>query len=312
MKKMLLSAALLMAAFSANAQIEIGYLDPATANITEDGVEIAAGTTLATTEHVTVTNLYAAGAYKATGLKGNNMSVNGTPLETSGMGVQGSVNGPGTAASAGEFPTSGTVYRFVPTADGYLYLFHAGSGNKNYVVFEEMASIGYTYAMENTGGDDYNAGLCPDKFSYDLTTVDGACTYDAELDQYFVNEGFAILQAGQVAEGNDAAYTYNHTSGNSVIKFKVFANCRYDVLATGSKMTLAAFAFDTTGDATVTTENYTLLENGQIPGVGAGITEVVADEAANADAPAYNIAGQRVNKDAKGIVIINGKKYLNK
>ena len=27
---------------------------------------------------------------------------------------------------------------------------------------------------------------------------------------------------------------------------------------------------------------------------------------------AYNLAGQRVSKDYKGIVIVNGKKYLNK
>ena len=47
-------------------------------------------------------------------------------------------------------------------------------------------------------------------------------------------------------------------------------------------------------------------------GGGAGIEGVVVDEVNNADAPAYNIAGQRVNKNAKGIVIINGKKYINK
>ena len=32
----------------------------------------------------------------------------------------------------------------------------------------------------------------------------------------------------------------------------------------------------------------------------------------NADAPIYNLAGQRVGKDYKGIVVVNGKKYVNK
>ena len=32
----------------------------------------------------------------------------------------------------------------------------------------------------------------------------------------------------------------------------------------------------------------------------------------NVDAPAYNLAGQRVNDAYKGIVVKNGKKYMNK
>lgn len=42
-----------------------------------------------------------------------------------------------------------------------------------------------------------------------------------------------------------------------------------------------------------------------------GITAANAAKGA-ADAKAYNIMGQRVSKDAKGIVVINGKKHLNK
>jgi len=44
-------------------------------------------------------------------------------------------------------------------------------------------------------------------------------------------------------------------------------------------------------------------------GSGTGISNITAAE--NADAPAYNIAGQRVNANAKGLVIKNGKKYVN-
>lgn len=42
-----------------------------------------------------------------------------------------------------------------------------------------------------------------------------------------------------------------------------------------------------------------------------GISNVSVSKAA-VDAPAYNIAGQRVAKNAKGLIICNGKKYLNK
>lgn len=44
-----------------------------------------------------------------------------------------------------------------------------------------------------------------------------------------------------------------------------------------------------------------------------GINSAVAEvESADADAPAYNLAGQKVGDNAKGIIIQNGKKYIRK
>lgn len=47
-----------------------------------------------------------------------------------------------------------------------------------------------------------------------------------------------------------------------------------------------------------------------INGVVSGVDNITVDK--NVDAPAYNLAGQRVNDAYKGIVVKNGKKYLNK
>ena len=47
-----------------------------------------------------------------------------------------------------------------------------------------------------------------------------------------------------------------------------------------------------------------------INGVVSGVDNITVDK--NVDAPAYNVAGQRVNDAYKGIVVKNGKKYLNK
>lgn len=47
-----------------------------------------------------------------------------------------------------------------------------------------------------------------------------------------------------------------------------------------------------------------------INGVTTGINKVEADTE-NVNAPAYNLAGQRVNNSYKGIIIKNGKKYIN-
>lgn len=46
------------------------------------------------------------------------------------------------------------------------------------------------------------------------------------------------------------------------------------------------------------------------PGSSTGITSVAADKAADANAPIYNLAGQKVGKSYKGIVIKNGKKFI--
>ena len=47
------------------------------------------------------------------------------------------------------------------------------------------------------------------------------------------------------------------------------------------------------------------------PTTTTGISGITTDEAAK-DAPVYNLAGQRVGKNAKGVLIKNGKKYVVK
>lgn len=43
-----------------------------------------------------------------------------------------------------------------------------------------------------------------------------------------------------------------------------------------------------------------------------GINNIESDVEANPNAPVYNIAGQQVTKETKGILIQNGKKFINK
>ena len=45
---------------------------------------------------------------------------------------------------------------------------------------------------------------------------------------------------------------------------------------------------------------------------GISNVDVNANDNFDANAPMYNLAGQRVNKSYKGVVIVNGKKYMNK
>lgn len=306
MRKMLLSAALLMAASIVNAQ-EVVTIDGSTLGLNSDTTTpLAAGTEIGKTESGSVVaTIRYDDTFKSVGMKNGTVSINGTEISLpDGAAIQGNTNGPGSAASEGTYPTQGCIYRFDVKEDGYLYLIISASGNKNYVVFEEEYNrMPYVFSMENTNNADANNPL----YYYDLSKIDGATYYDEEVQDYYVTPGYAIEQPSQIVTGQTVS-----TTGNGVIKFKVYSGCKYDALATGSKMTLGAFAFDTTGDADITTDTNTLLVKGQIPDGTTGITEVNTDNAADVNAPAYNIAGQRVNKNAKGIVIINGKKYVNK
>lgn len=291
MKKILLSAMALVATMSVNAQ-EIGVIDAEALGLSSDAVVVPAGTKLIETESVvlTLTDLNDQEC-KATGLSKNNVKVNGQDFGST-SGIQGNTNGPGTAASEGTFPTQGCIYHFVPNKDGYLYVIHKASANKNYVVFEEKTRIPYIFASQDGG--------------YDLNAIEGATVTNAE-GITTIAPAYAITQAQQII-GEDGK-----GAGTCAIKFQVFEGLDYDVLATGSKMTLAGFVFDTTGDATITLEdddtNITLLENGHLPGAE---TAVKAVKAVAEDGAAYNAAGQQVSASFKGLVIKNGKKFIQK
>lgn len=294
MKKILLSAVALVAAMGASAQVEMGVIDADALGISSEATTVAAGTTLITTESVTctLTELNDQDC-KATGLSKNNVFVNDVAFPSK-TGIQGNTNGPGTAASDGTFPTAGCIYHFVPNKDGYIYVVHKASANKSYVVFEEKARIPYIFSTEDGG-------------KYDLNAIEGATVTTVEGGETIVNiaPDYAIGQA-QAIIGTDGL-----GAGTGVIKFQVFADLAYDVLAVGSKMTMAGFIFDTTGDATITTQEEgavvaTLLE--------AGVTAVngISINRANPNQAIYNLAGQQVTNAYKGVVIQNGKKFIQK
>lgn len=77
---------------------------------------------------------------------------------------------------------------------------------------------------------------------------------------------------------------------NGTVTFNVVADGTYYVLATGTKMGFFGF-------------KYTVAD---------GINNIATETEANANAPIYNLAGQQVSKDFKGVCIQNGKKFINK
>jgi len=47
-------------------------------------------------------------------------------------------------------------------------------------------------------------------------------------------------------------------------------------------------------------------------GGSSGVETIKVEKVWNADAPMYNLSGQKVDKSYKGIVIQNGRKFVNK
>lgn len=88
------------------------------------------------------------------------------------------------------------------------------------------------------------------------------------------------------------------------------------VVGAGNQASWVYLTFNAVADETY----YIFNKNTQIgfggieftPAGQSGISNIIADETLNPDAPMYNVLGQRVNKEYKGIVIQNGKKFINK
>ena len=278
MKKMLLSAALVMAAFTANAQVEATATSAKAINLTDVESLVPAGTEIGKTASVTAKTICEIN-HKAVGMKKGTVSINGTALTIAdGDAIQGGdgTNGPGAAAAGTVYPEGVNFcgYEFTPSQHGYVYLIISGSANKNYVVYENgLDRVPYIYASEDV------TDASPDVtvFAYDLMKIEGA-TYDLD-GAIYVDPEYAIKQVSEIVLGESVK-----SDGNGVIKFEATDN------------------------------GNTLLDKGQLPGQGGGtgIAGVEVKEEVDANAPVYNIAGQRVSKDAKGLVIVNGKKYLRK
>lgn len=318
MKKMLLSAALLMAAFSVNAQTVYtvdgesfmtaqGSADPGTA------FDVPAGTLIEDNDAFTL-SIGGADQYKASSAEANGygqISFGGTVMDfTELSGITGSNNpkGAGGEDPAKDFvqPATGTYYTLLAKKDGYVYVAQKASSNKAYTVFEEGTCLAYEFAMHLSEGQDPNNDPIVGTLYYKLPE---------NADGYYDTANGTIMWPIQIAHNDAAAVSAGN--GVGVIKFKVYADCNYVFNAVGSKMTLAGVCFsENPVDVTLVGgegEDGTPLPDVQLLSAGGtGISGVVVDNADDADAPAYNIAGQRVNRNAKGLVIINGKKYINK
>ena len=182
---------------------------------------------------------------------------------------------------------------------------------------------------EFEGNDEYEAA----KVTYELT-VKAASTVDLKNTPetaYTVAKALELIAAG---EGLDAkVYVKGQITSIKEVSAS-FGNATYDIsddATAANKLTVfRGYFYDNkhfTSNDQIKVGNVVVVYgklvnyNNNTPqvtnssiyslnGVVSGVKNITVDK--NVDAPAYNVAGQRVNDAYKGIVVKNGKKYLNK
>lgn len=182
---------------------------------------------------------------------------------------------------------------------------------------------------EFEGNDEYEAA----KVSYELT-VKAASTVNIKNTPetaYTVAKALELINAG---EGLDAkVYVKGQITSIKEVSAS-FGNATYDIsddATAANKLTVfRGYFYDNkhfTSNDQIKVGNVVVVYgklvnyNNNTPqvtnssiyslnGVVSGVDNITVDK--NVDAPAYNVAGQRVNDAYKGIVVKNGKKYLNK
>lgn len=302
MKKILLSAAALVAAMSMNAQVL--QLNAEEFGLTDEVSDVEAGFAWGTIEGaLEVSNAFAT-AHKALDAKNdefNKVIIDGNEILTKG-GVQGNDNpkdadGTGVAVSLKE-PASGAVIAINALKDGWVYIVAKLSTNKQYVVFEEGSPMGYKIAMENN----------------DERVTDGVINveYAGEGEYNYMSKDMAEYADGlpwviRKYLGEPEAETAGN--GLGVFYFPVAKDCKYYASASGSKIMWSGIYFSETEAASVIVtseegDSRTLISNdAAVQGVK------VVD---NKSAVKYNIAGQKVSAAFRGLTVQNGRKFMVK
>ena len=269
MKKILLSALALVATLSVNAQEYAAFnadenAEFAALGLSSDAISLAGGTVIGKTDNITFM-IGADDSYKSSSI--GTITVGDAKING---GIQGSNNPKDVdgnhPANTLNAPVGGAYFEVEAAEDGFLYVFQNSSSNKAYLVFEEGEAIGYTFSAY-CGKEKYPTGK--GVYGYELKG-------DGEYNQLKAAGITSVLWPEQYIMGD--AYDIANTpdskgygdGGLGVIKFPVFAGCKYIVSASGSKMTASGFYFDKKGDATITIKvddaDVTILDKGQIPG----------------------------------------------
>ena len=194
-----------------------------------------------------------------------------------------------------DMPEVGLYYKFMPDRDGQLKVqIWANKGNRNTYLINGETKEAVSYTAEG-----YVNGQ---KENTDIPEIDeekGEQKLDNEgnpvfkqILKFFTAEEIAARHAeAKVVDGVDTAPYVIDTGGQPFwgwITFDVTANNTYWLFQDSSQVGFGGFEFV----------------------ASAGINNVTTVN--NAAAPRYNLAGQKVSQDYKGLVMQNGRKFMQK
>ena len=196
-----------------------------------------------------------------------------------------------------DMPQVGLYYKFVPKVDGKMKIqvwANKGSRNSYLINGETKEAVAYTAEgyvngqKENTDIPEYeDDGVTQKKDN------DGNPVFKQVLKFFTADEIAARHAEAKVKDGVDTAPFVIDTGGQPFwgwITFEAKANTSYWLFQDSSQIGFGGYEFTPSGET--------------------GIANVKA--AQNANASVYNLAGQKVSKDYKGVVILNGKKMIQK
>lgn len=193
------------------------------------------------------------------------------------------------------------TYKKATAVSSDNFLLVAQRDDKTYYAYplDETKNYGYLYTGSVTGTVDeievdksYN-----DEFTF--TAVDDGYTIQDSYGRYLYQSG--TYKSFNVSETNDG-YVWTvepQTDGT----FKISMNGYFMQYGEGTHITFGVYN--------------SAQDNAVLPMLYAKVSDAIKNvttvvERNDANAPIFNLAGQRVGKDYKGVVIQNGKKYLNK
>lgn len=164
------------------------------------------------------------------------------------------------------------------------------TNDKTLTVVGSAADVTVTYKLNGSFEDG-------DKWAdVTLTESDGAFTATVTAK---VDAQFKVVSLNDGAEGEWLGCTDASIAADA-------SNQTITVSTSGGNISIAA------GTYTITVKNTDNVVTLTVSAANASAISSVAAESEATDAPAYNLAGQRVSKGAKGLVIVNGKKFFNK
>lgn len=256
------------------------------------------------------------------------ITVQGGEAHAITTGYSGNTNGqnPG---KLDQNPTGGMTFKLTTTKTGYFTLPIKLNTNKNYWLQEGKNFAAYRLGVGNL------AKASGVKFEYTMPVDE----YDAldltspEIGKYFIQDAetgalsgpkvpWQVYDAGgaDMGEGSGFIQFISYASEDAPITFWIWAQ--------GSKIGLNGFIYTpdenptfANAPAVVFTGVEKTAEDGTVTpapepiafGEIAGVENIAVDQPiVDLNAPVYNIYGQRVSKDTKGLLIQNGVKYYNR